>query len=294
MKKIAIAGGTGFIGTYLVKRFREMNYEVVFISRHSLYKSTTENQLSGILEGAEVLINLAGKTINCRHTKNNKKEILSSRIDSTNSLGQAIKECKTPPKVWINASAAGIYKPSNVIISDEKTKELATDFLATVVKEWENTFFDFSFNTTRQIAIRTAVVLGKNGGALKPLTLLTKMGLGGKQGNGKQMFSWIHIEDYFQQLIFLMNHTNISGPVNFTAPKPITNRDFMYSLRHALHVEIGIPAPSFAIKIGALIIGTESSLILDSSNVIPQKLLENGYTFQFPTIDKALDNIFYQ
>ena len=291
MKKIAIAGGTGFIGTYLVKRFREMDYEVVFISRHSLYKSSTENQLSAILEGAEALINLAGKTINCRHTKSNKKEILSSRIDSTRSLGRAVLACKTPPKVWINASAAGIYKPSITNTATEKETEFGTDFLALVVKQWEKSFFDFQFTTTRQIALRTSVVLGKNGGALKPLVLLTKLMLGGKQGDGQQLISWIHIEDYFQQILFILEQSTISGVVNISAPYPIKNEDFMQSLRQTLNIGIGIPAPRFAINAGAFIIGTEASLILNSVNIAPQKLLDAGYKFHFPTVDSALANL---
>ncbi len=291
MKKIIIAGGTGFIGTYLTMRFTEMGYKVYIISRTSGNISWENNAIVDALEGAELVINLAGKSIQCRHTNINKKSILESRIESTTLIGDAILSCKKPPKLWINASGTSIYKQSNVKKMTEDETDLGTDFLAEVVVQWENTLFNFQTPTTRQVALRTSVVIGKNGGALQPLVWLTRFGLGGKQGDGNQILSWIHIEDYFKILLFLFKNQNINGVINCTSPNPVSNKEFMTSLQNTLRIPIGIPAPKFAIKLVSKILGIESDLILNSSFTEPKRLLEAGYKFHFPLIDKALVNL---
>ena len=292
MKKVVIAGGTGFIGSYLTKRFRENGYKVLIVSRGKKNISWKPLDLEDAVNEAELVINLSGKSINSKHTESNKIELLESRLDPTLWIGNAIQACDTPPKLWINASASGIYKPSTTHAMTEDKYEIASGFLAELVLQWEKAFFGFHLSETRQVALRTSVVLGRDGGALKPLTRLTYFGLGGTQAEGTQMFSWIHIEDYFQIVLFMMRNPQLHGIFNCTSPTPVTNKKFMLMLRKSLGVKVGIPAPKFAITWGAELIGTEPELILNSSYLAPKHLLDAGYKFSFPTLDKALENIF--
>lgn len=291
MKKVVIAGGTGFIGSYLLKRFQESGYTVLIVSRLPGHVSWKPIELEEAFNGADMVLNLAGKSINCQHNDENKKAIIESRINTTLWIGNAVLASANPPKLWINASATGIYKPSFNHAMTEDEKELGTDFLAKVIKKWEKAFFGFQIPETRQIALRTSVVLGRNGGALKPLILLGRFGLGGKQGDGKQMFSWIHVEDYFRILLFLLENNSIQGVLNCTSPEPVSNTDFMDSIRKTLRMPIGIPAPEFAVRLGAKLIGTEPELILNSSFVVPKRLMEAGFQFTFPSSDKALEDL---
>lgn len=291
MKKVVIAGGTGFIGSYLAKRFIESGYQVLIISRNPEHISWKPIDMTEAFEGAELIINLAGKSINCPHTEENKKTIIDSRVNTTIWIGNAIQACKKPPKLWINSSASGIYKPSVEHAMTEDETELGTDFMADVVRQWERVFFGFRLTKTRKVALRTSVVLGRNGGALIPLLWLTRLGLGGKQADGLQMFSWIHIEDYFQIIQFIAENETISGVVNCTSPNPVNNKHFMYSIRKAVRIPVGIPAPEFAVKLGAKIIGTEPELILNSSYIIPKRLMDSGYKFLFPDAEKALNDL---
>ena len=288
MKKVVIAGGTGFIGSYLARRFVETGYQVLIVSRDPHHVSWKPIDLTDSFEDAELVINLAGKSINCQHTDENKKAILDSRINTTIWIGNAILACKNPPKLWINGSASGIYKSSFDHPMTEDETDLGTDFLADVVRQWEKAFFGFNLPETRKVALRTSVVLGRKGGALIPLVWMSRIGLGGKQARGNQMFSWIHLEDYFRILEFLIENKALQGIMNCTSPDPLTNEDFMYSLRRTLRMPIGISAPEFAIHLGAKIIGTEPDLILNSSYVIPKRLLDSGFKFRFTDINKAL------
>ena len=291
MKKVVIAGGTGFIGSYLAKRFIETGCQVLIVSRDPKHVSWKPVDLTESFENAEMVINLAGKSINCRHTDENKKEIINSRINTTLWIGNAILACKNPPKLWINGSGCGIYKESVYQPMTEDTTEQGTDFLAEVVRQWEKVFLGFHLTTTRKVVLRTSVVLGANGGALLPLVRLVRFWLGGKQADGSQIFSWIHIEDYFRTLLFIAEYNTVKGIVNCTSPNPVSNKEFMRSLRKTLRVPIGIPAPKFLIKLGAKIIGTEPELILNSSYVIPKRLLESGFKFEFPESEKALSDL---
>jgi len=291
MKKIVIAGGTGFIGSYLDMRFRERGYKVVLVSRDKAHVPWELIALTEALNKADILINLAGKSINCRHTPTNKKAVLESRIRTTELLGEAIRNCSQAPKLWINASATGVYKPSiNHPMSEDET-ELGNDFLAEVVTSWEKVFFGRELASTRQVALRTSVVLGKDGGAIGPLVWLTRFGLGGKQASGTQMFSWIHLEDYFRVVLFLQEQDALQGVFNCTAPHPISNDVFMHALRSVLHVPFGIPAPEFVIRLGARLIGTEPELLLNSAYVVPKKLSDAGFKYSFPDINKALHDL---
>ena len=290
MKKVIIAGGTGFIGTCLTSRFLEYGYDVIFISRLPDYVQWDENELTHAFERVNVIINLAGKTINCSHTAKNRKAIIQTRVDTTTMIGNAIKNCKTPPELWINASATGIYQPS-VEIPMTEDSPVGNDFLAEVVKKWESAFFNFKLPHTRQVALRTSMVLGENGGALEPLTKLTKLGLGGKQASGKQMISWIHEEDYFNIILFILQNPTLSGVINCTSPEPVSNKVFMKTMRQVLNIRVGIPAPAIVIRLISKLIGKESKLILNSSNVQPKRLLEAGFTFTFAEIDSALTDV---
>jgi uncharacterized protein (TIGR01777 family) len=292
-KRIIIAGGTGFIGSYLKTRFLELGFEVLVVSRDGGDVTWIHEDLVDALERASVVINLAGATINCRHTYQNKALILQSRIDTTNAIGQALLSCKRVPSLWVNASASAVYISSLSKEMTESETELADGFLADVVKQWEYTFFSYYLQDTRQIALRTSVVLGGDGGALETLMKLTQYGLGGIQGSGQQLISWIHVEDYFRILFFLIDQSSLSGVVNCSAPQPSSNKVFMQTLRNVLRVPIGIPAPSFGIKIGARLIGTEPELILDSCNMVPQKLIDSGFEFKYPELKNALEDLVF-
>lgn len=291
MRKVVIAGGTGFIGTYIARRFKESGYRVLIVSRALEHVSWKPIELIESLEGAELIINLAGRSINCPHNEENRRTIIESRINTTLWLGNAVLACVDPPKLWINASATGIYKPSVDHSMTEDETELGNDFLAEVVTQWEKTFFAFHLPKTRQVALRTSVVLGKNGGALRPLVLLSRFGLGGKQADGEQIFSWIHVEDYYRILLFLLENESLSKVINCSSPNPISNKRFMQFLRKALHVPFGIPAPEFVVRLGAKLVGTEPELILNSVNVLPKRLLEAGFQFTYPGTERALENL---
>ena len=291
-KKIIIAGGTGFVGQYLTKKFTASGYEVVVISRNKNQASWDNTFLiTEALENAAMLINLSGKSVDCRYNEKNKKEIYDSRIDTTKILGNAIGNCKNPPPIWINSSTATIYRHAEDRPMTESAGEIGTGFSVNVATNWEKAFFDFKLPQTRQVALRMAIVLGSSGGVIKPLKNLVRFGLGGKQGSGKQMFSWIHIEDLFRTIIFVQQHNEVSGVLNTAAPNPVSNKNLMQSLRKHMGVAFGLPAPVWLLKMGAVLIKTETELILKSRWVIPERLSAAGFQFQFPDMDIALKQI---
>ncbi len=291
-KKIVIAGGTGFIGKFLQQNFLQDGYDVHIISRSN--GGTKWGDGAGIikeLENAEMLINLAGKSVDCRYNEKNKKEIYDSRINTTHQLGEAILKCKNPPLLWINSSTATIYRHAEDRPMTEKNGEIGTGFSVNIATAWEKSFFDFTLPKTRQVALRMAIVLGKDGGVVLPIKNLVRFGLGGKNGNGNQMFSWIHIEDVFRIIMFLNENKNIEGVVNTAAPYPETNSSFMKKFRGVMNMPFGLATPVWLLKIGALVIKTEPELILKSRWVLPERLLDAGFKFKFATLDAALDNI---
>lgn len=291
-RKIVIAGGTRFIGNYLRGQFEKMGCDVFVISRNNGDVLWTDLQgMLRALEDAEVVINLAGKSVDCRYNEKNKAAILSSRTETTRMLGAAIEKCKNPPDLWINSSTATIYRHAEDRPMTEETGDIGKGFSVDVATYWEKTFFEFRLKQTRQVALRIAIVLGKNGGVIKPFHNLVRFGLGGKQGNGRQMFSWIHIEDVFNIILFVMTHKELTGVYNCSAPHPITNKVFMETFREKTHTKIGLPSPAWFLEMGAVIIKTETELILKSRWVVPEKLLQAGYIFKYPFIDKALENI---
>ena len=292
MNKIVIAGGTGFIGKYLASKFREKGCEVIIISRkkgHILW--TDHDQVTDTLNNADLVINLAGKSVNCRYDEVNKSEILLSRTDTTKIIGQSISKCNKPPKLWINSSTATIYRHAEDKPMTEAEGEIGSGFSVNVALAWEKAFFDFHLSGTRQIALRMAIVLGRGGGVIQPLKRLVKLGLGGKQGNGNQMFSWIHIEDVFNIILFLMNHFELTGVFNCSSPNSVKNKELMKSMRAALNVKTGLPAPKWLLEIGAVFIRTETELIIKSRWVQPHRLLQLGYKFRYASLQPALIEI---
>ena len=290
--KIVIAGGTGFTGKYFTQKFIASGYEVIIISRqlnHINWNNTTA--IIAALENATMLINLAGKSVDCRYNEKNKKEIFDSRINTTKILGVAILQCKNPPPLWINSSTATIYRDAKDRPMTESTGEIGTGFSVDVATSWEKSFFDFKLKNTRQVALRMAIVLGKDGGVVQPIKNLVRFGLGGKQGSGNQMFSWIHIEDLYGIIIFLQQQKALHGVFNTSAPHPVANKILMQAFRKIMKMPLGLPTPKWLLKIGAVFIKTETELVLKSRWVIPEKLLQAGYQFKYPVIDSVLKNI---
>ncbi len=294
MKTIIIAGGSGFLGQVLESYFQEKSFLVKILTRSPkhendiLWNAKDLGPWTKALEGAEALINLTGKSVDCRYTDENKKLIYNSRIDSTHILGLAINLCENPPKVWLNSSTATIYKGSYEKEMTEADGDIGDDFSMNIAKSWEETFNSITTPKTRKVILRTSIVLGKKGGALIPLKNLTKFGLGGKQGSGHQKVSWIHELDFSNAVAFLIDNKNLDGAFNLSVPKPTNNSILMKTLRHVLKVPFGISHPIPLLKLGAEIIGTESELVLKSRNVIPERLLKNGFKFTFTNIENAL------
>lgn len=350
-KKIILAGGSGFIGSYMSEYFADEN-KVVVLTRNSSH--TTNNSYGNQqvvhpnlryvywdartmgdwvqeLEEADIVINLAGKSVNCRYTYSNMKEIFDSRLQSTEVLAKAINSCKKPPALWVNIASATIYRnardrsqdeskgeiselkamnmPANTLedikvaiykplgwlipsLFVKNSKRAARDFSVRVCQLWEACFFNNPTPATRKVCLRTAVTLG-NGGVMMPYLNLVKFGLGGRQGNGKQMYSWIHVEDICRVIDWLENN-NEEGVFNASAPHPVTNNQFMAFVRRATRHHFGLPAYKWMLEIGAKLIGTEPELILKSRWVIPDRLLKSGFVFKYNTLDYALNDIVQQ
>lgn len=291
-KKVVLAGGTGFIGKYLEKQFVQQNYEVIIISRQSQHVAWTDTKgIKAAVDNAELVINLAGKSVDCRYNEKNKKEIFDSRTETTRILGEAIESAANPPELWINSSTATIYRHAEDRPMSEKTGEIGDGFSVEVAKAWEKSFFDFNLPHTRQAALRIAIVLGKDGGVMTPFKNLVTFGLGGVQGPGTQMFSWVHIEDVYRIMLFIRDRKDLQGVFNCSAPNPISNKLFMAQMREKMNRKIGLPSPRWMLEIGAVVIRTETELILKSRWVIPEKLEKEGYQFKYPKIDEALAEI---
>ncbi|MGO4789602.1 TIGR01777 family oxidoreductase [Paenibacillus sp. 2KB_20] len=293
MKKIVLAGGTGFIGTYLTKKFtNEQQTQVLTISRRKGHIAWNDQEaIVAALEGADMLINLAGKSVNCRYDEKNKELIIKSRVDTTNILGSAIEACHTPPSTWFNSSTATIYRHAEDKPMTEEQGEIGSGFSVEVAKEWERAFFSFSLPQTRQIALRIAIVLGPGGGVMTPYVNLVKYGLGGVQGTGKQKFSWIHVEDLYRMILFLQERAELSGVFNCASPYPVTNKELMEQLRLSLNRRLGLPSPKWLLELGARLIQTETELVMKSRWVIPDRLCKAGFHFTYDTLNKALADI---
>nr|WP_315032562.1 TIGR01777 family oxidoreductase [uncultured Chryseobacterium sp.] len=292
--KIIIAGGTGFLGESLEKYFTEKGNQVYILTRtpkreNEIYwNAKTIGEWTKILENAGVLINLTGKSVDCRYHEKNKQEIYSSRIESTRVLQVAIDACLDKPRIWLNASSATIYVHSEKHLNTEENGIIGDDFSMNICKSWEKEFFKIKNGEVRKIALRTSIVLGNNGGAFPKLKMITKLGLGGKQGRGNQMVSWIHIDDFCKSLDWIIAHEEIAGVVNVTAPEPLANEMMMRKLRKQIGSLFGLNAPVWQLEIASLFLKTETELLLKSRNVYPERLLKSGFQFSYPDFDIAV------
>ena len=300
MEKLIIAAGTGFLGEVLTTHFKDKFEEIVILTRG---KSRTDNNIKYVnwnaktfsgweaeLENADVLINLAGKSVDCRYTEQNKKEILLSRIQSTKILNKAVLHCKKPPKHWLNSSTSTIYRFSLDKQMDEIDGEVGNDFSMNVAQSWEKSFFKIETPNTLKTALRTSIVLGKNGGAFIPIKTLAKIGFGGKQGIGNQYISWIHEIDFARAIEFIIQKKMV-GVVNVVSSKPVRNSEFMKTLQQEIGIPFGIPINKFLLEIGSFMIRTQTELVLKSRNVIPRRLQENGFKFEFDSLEKSFQNL---
>lgn len=301
INKVILAGGSGYLGTLLAKHFSRRANDVVILTR-GVHKRRdnirpiewdAKNPGSWVteLEDCDLLINLTGKNVNCRYKPDNKSEIYQSRIQSTRVLGEAIMNCKTAPKVWINASSATIYTDSRDQLMTESNGIIGDDFSMDVCKKWEAEFNRFKLSHTRMIVTRISIVLGKGGGALPPMMNLVRVGMGGAQGDGNQFMSWTHEKDICRAMEWLYKNEQAAGVYNLTAPTPVPNREFMKHLRNALHKNWGLPLTRTVLEFGAVLIGTETELVLKSRKVYPERLLNEGFVFEFNDPKEALEDL---
>lgn len=308
--RVVIGGASGFMGRHLAGRYRAAGREVVTISR--MGGDLAWSDAGGIAEAvdaAALVIGLAGKSVNCRYTPENRAEIFASRLDTTRALSRAIAAADQPPALWVNSSTATIYRHAEDRPMTEEGGDLGEGFSVEVAKAWERELFADDLPGTRRVALRSAIVLG-DGGVLGPLRSLARIGLGGAQHDGwwpvtrarreagtahrpgarrgRQRFSWIHVDDVARIIDFLEERPDIDGPVNAAAPNPVDNRTFMATVRRVLGVRFGPPMPRWMLELGAIGIGTETELILKSRWVLPERLEDAGFDFRHPTLEPAL------
>lgn len=296
-KHILMAGGTGFLGQVLTRYFEGMGFQIKNLTRNPtrdtdiFWNAKELGDWTKEIAWADVVINLTGKSVDCRYTPKNQKEIIDSRVQSTNILAEAIEAAEEPPALWINAASATIYIHSETQQMTEDEGIIGDDFSMNVCKKWEAAFFRTNLDHTRRVALRTSIVLGKKGGAYPKLKQLTNLFFGGKQGNGDQFISWIHELDFCRAVDFIIHHPNLVGAINIAAPQPIRNKNFMAVLRKSLGKKMGIGQSKWVLELGAKIVGTETELVLKSRNVIPERLLEKGFDFQFNTVEASLADL---
>ena len=294
MKRIILAGGSGFVGSALVPVLRAKGCEPLVLGRGARdlqWDGKHVGQWASALEGAEAVVNLTGKNINCRPTKENRREILRSRVDSVRVLGEAIARCATPPRVFVQASGVGYYGDTGNRVADEDAPP-GEDFPALVCREWEGAFYALELPATRKGILRLGVVLGRDGGALPMLEKLTCWFLGGAVGSGRQYLSWIHVEDLVRMFTSAIERPELSGDFNATSPTPVTNSDFMRELRRALHRPWCPAVPAPLARAGAWLMGTNGDLALTSCRCVPRRFLDHGFDFQFPQLRNAFAELY--
>ena len=300
-EKIVITGGSGFLGKSLARHLSSKGYKVIIVSRHSPadpgpwthknWDGINNDDWSKELEGASAVVNLAGRSVDCRKTPKNCAEILDSRVNSVNALGEALEALSSPPKVWIQMSTAHIYgdPPTELCTEDSP---LGEGLAPKVGEAWEKAYKEHAPNSVRQVILRTSFVIGNSGGAFPKLKALAKYGLGGKAGNGKQGISWIHEKDMNELMQQCIEDNKYNGTYIATAPEPVSYATFMASLRRALRSPVGLPAPAWLIRLGAkLILRTDPELILLGRYCKSTRLEEEGFRFKFPDINEALEDL---
>ena len=312
--RITLPGGEGHLGRILAQHFSGLGHEVTTLTRnpHNTVAPTAESVSAAdpklwrtvvwdgmnlgawveTLEGADVLINLAGRSVDCRYNARNREEILQSRVRSTAVLGEVIRKLRRPPRVWLNASTATIYRHSYDRAMDEATGEIGgnesgapTDwrFSIEVARRWEESFFSAQTPNIRKIAMRAAMVMSPTaGGIFEVLLRLVRTGMGGAWGSGRQYMSWIHQEDFLRAVVHLIQREEITGVVNLAAPVPLSNEEFMSALRDAWGIRFGLSAREWMLTIGAFLLQTETELLLKSRRVVPGILQRNGFEFRYP------------
>lgn len=301
MGKLIIAGGSGSLGQRLIAYLSDSFDDIVILTRrtpgtHSDHREVQwDGQNQGAwcqeLESAKVVINLSGKSIQCRFTEANKKALTDSRVLSTRAIGKCIADCERPPLLWINASGAAIYPNSLTRPMTEVVEEQGEGFKAQLSVAWEAAAMEHKLEHSRQVIMRITPVLDQSSGMYPTLKQLSKYRLGGPAGRGDQIVSWIHHEDFCRATRFLIEDKRQKGVFNLAAPDARPNRSFMRALRKSLNVLIGLPAPAFGIKLSQYLTGVDPSLILDSSYVYPKRLLEAGFEFKFNNLDDAFEDL---
>lgn len=289
---VVLCGASGYIGRYLRRSYEDRGIRVRTIGRGTSSDATWSDHRSlvDVLDGSDLVVNLAGRSVSCRYNKTNADEIMSSRIQTTAQLGRAIADVENAPRLWVNASTGTIYRDSRDRPMDERSGDIGSGFSVEVARAWERELFDAEV-TIRRVALRMSIVLGAGGGAINPIIDLARVGLGGKMGDGGQKFSWVHVADVARALDHLYDQPDISGPVNVATPYPVTNEDMMQQVRNVLGRSHGLPTPAWLLQFGARVIRTEAELVLKSRWVDPQVLTGSGFEFRYPKLDSALADI---
>jgi uncharacterized protein (TIGR01777 family) len=297
--RIAIPGGSGQVGTLLARHFHSLGHTVTVLSRTEraspwetvVWDGKELGPWAGAISGADVVINLAGRSVDCRYTRENRREIMDSRVDSTRAVGEAIGAAEQPPRIWINASTATIYRHSTDRDMDDVSGEIGGSesgvpltwrFSIEVATQWEKAFFEAPTPRTRKVAMRSAMTMSPDSGGIFDILLrLARFGLGGPIASGGQYVSWIHERDFLRAVEFLMARDDMTGVVNLASPHPLPQRDFMRYLRVAYGMQAGLPATSWMVAMGAWLLRTETELILKSRRVVPRVLTDAGFDFEF-------------
>ena len=307
--KVVIPGGSGQVGTILARHFHARRHQVVVLSRHPIsapwnvipWDARTLGPWEAELEGADAVINLAGRNVNCRYHAANRKAIIDSRVDSTRVVGQAIARAARPPRVWLQMSTATIYahrfdaandEDSGILGGSEPNVPDTWRFSIEVAKAWERAFEEASTPTTGKVALRSAMVMSPDrGGVFDVLLGLVRRRLGGRSGDGRQFVSWIHERDFIRAVEWLIAQNDLAGAINVCSPEPLPNAAFMAGLREAWGVRFGLPATRWMLEVGAWVLRTETELILKSRRVVPGRLLQSGFSFELPVWRDAANEL---
>ena len=307
--RVVIPGGSGQVGTILARAFHGAGHDVAVLSRQPRLRpwrvvewdGVTLGSWQSVVDGSDVVINLAGRSVNCRYNAANRRDILQSRVESTRVVGEAIARARRPPHTWLQASTATIYahrydaandEGSGVLGGNESSAPSSWRFSIEVARAWEQAFDDAVTTATRKVTLRSAMTLSPDaGGVFDTLVGLVRRGLGGRAGNGRQFMSWIHYEDFVAAVRWLVERNDIEGIVNVASPSPLPNAHFMRVLRQAYGAPFGLPARDWMLEIGAVLMRTETELILKSRRVVPGRLLEHGFTFKFPNWNEAASDL---
>jgi uncharacterized protein (TIGR01777 family) len=301
-KKIVLAGGTGTMGLILQTHFAAAGHEVVVLTRRPAIRQhptarmvawdgRTRGPWWKELEGATALINLAGRSVDCRYTPENRAAILHSRLASTHALGEAIAAIGHPPPVWINLSSATVYRHAEDRPMDEDTGELGHDFSPQVVRSWEGEFFRHAREGVRQVAVRCAMVFSRHGGAFPRFAQLMRWGLGGRHGSGRQYVSWVHEADVARFFRWAIDRQEVQGIINLSSPEPVRETELLHAMRQRIRPWVALPSPRWMLELGALILRTETELVLKSRRVVPTKAQALGFRFAHPQLATALDDL---